>query len=63
VLSEDGLAIDLSRDHKPENPGEHRRIKRAGSFIQDNRVNGTLGVSRALGDFKYKARTDLKPSE
>lgn len=42
-------------DHTPAHPGEADRIRTAGGFVADNRVNGRLAVSRALGDFEYKA--------
>lgn len=63
VLSRGGVAVDLSDDHKPQNPLERRRIEAAGGHVvigdTTGRVDGSLAVSRALGDFKYKARTDL----
>jgi hypothetical protein len=31
--------------------------------VRSNRVNGDLAVSRALGDFSYKARADLPAEE
>ena len=61
VMSRKGKAKDLSVDHKPELPIEKRRIERAGGFIEDNRVNGMLALSRAIGDFEYKQNTILKP--
>lgn len=67
VLSRAGVAIDLSKDHAPQNPGEERRIEAAGGQVvmcdAVGRVDGGLAVSRALGDFKYKARTDLVPEK
>lgn len=46
----------LSRDHKPANPSERKRIEALGGFITERngdvpRVIGNLAVSRALGDF------------
>ena len=49
-----GHAIDLSRDHKPSSPEEAMRITSAGGFVEGNRVNGNLALSRALGDFFFK---------
>jgi len=64
VLCRGGKAVELSEDHKPENPGEEARIRRAGGHVAMigpcYRVDGVgLNLSRALGDFHYKARNDL----
>uniref|UniRef100_A0A0N5AK03 protein-serine/threonine phosphatase n=1 Tax=Syphacia muris TaxID=451379 RepID=A0A0N5AK03_9BILA len=59
VLCRKGEAIELSRDHKPENPAE-TRIEAAGGVVSvDGRVNGGLNLSRALGDHFYKKNTNL----
>lgn len=50
----DGGVVQLSRDLKPNLPEETERIKRCGGVVVNNRVNGRLAVSRALGDFEYK---------
>jgi len=44
----------MSIDHKPDDPIELKRIKAAGGFVADGRVNGNLNLSRAMGDFEYK---------
>ena len=54
VLSEEGCAIALSHDHKPDDGPEKRRIEELGGFVEMGRVNGILAVSRAFGDFEYK---------
>ena len=33
---------------------EKRRIENAGMFVEENRVNGMLNLSRSLGDLEYK---------
>ncbi|KAA0203013.1 hypothetical protein HAZT_HAZT006219 [Hyalella azteca] len=43
-----------TKDHKPFNPCEKERIQNAGGSVMIQRVNGSLAVSRALGDFEYK---------
>uniref|UniRef100_A0A7C9EXU5 protein-serine/threonine phosphatase n=1 Tax=Opuntia streptacantha TaxID=393608 RepID=A0A7C9EXU5_OPUST len=50
--ADEGLAkeaVELSRDHKPELEGEQERILKAGGFIHEGRVNGTLNLARAIG--------------
>lgn len=56
VMSVNGLAHDLSFDHKPNDPFERNRIENNGAYVEDNRINGKLNVSRSLGDFEYKER-------
>jgi serine/threonine protein phosphatase PrpC len=50
VASIDGKTVELSKDHKPEDPIELNRITRAGGTVSYGRVNGGLNLSRALGD-------------
>lgn len=52
----------LSFDHKPYNEDETRRITAAGGWVENNRVNGNLALSRALGDFIFK-KNETKRSE
>jgi serine/threonine protein phosphatase PrpC len=55
--------LALSEDHKPENPKELERIKKAGGSVTNGRVMGHLNLSRAIGDLEHKANEKLKPSE
>lgn len=41
-------------DHKPILPNEMQRIRESGGWVENSRVNGSLALSRALGDFKFK---------
>ncbi|KAG9391709.1 Protein phosphatase [Carpediemonas membranifera] len=45
---------ELSHDHKVTDRDEIDRINSSGGFVSQNRVNGILGVSRALGDHLLK---------
>ena len=58
ILIKDKKLHFSSEDHKPMNDGEKRRIEEAGGRVMIQRINGSLAVSRALGDFEYKQRTD-----
>lgn len=58
-----GVCCPLSYDHKPSNPLEEQRIREAGGWIEFNRVNGNLALSRALGDFSFKRNSSKPPSE
>lgn len=64
VVSENGKAVDMSYDHKPEDEVELARIKTAGGKVtMDGRVNGGLNLSRAIGDHFYKRNKALPPEE
>ena len=54
VLCRNGRALRLSYDHKGSDEHEGRRITNAGGLILNNRVNGVLAVTRALGDAYMK---------
>lgn len=56
-----GKVEPLSFDHKPCNENESKRIVAAGGWVEFNRVNGNLALSRALGDFVFK-RNEKKPA-
>ena len=63
VLCRQGHAVEMSRDHKPMDEGERARIQKAGGFVQEGRVNGSLALSRAIGDLEYKQSKTLPPQE
>ncbi|XP_057423995.1 probable protein phosphatase 2C 60 isoform X2 [Lotus japonicus] len=54
VISRNGEAYNLSRDHKPDLDIEKERILKAGGFIHAGRVNGSLNLARAIGDMEFK---------
>ena len=46
-----------TRTHTPPyatEEDERERIQKAGGFVQEGRVNGSLALSRAIGDLEYK---------
>ncbi len=63
LLCREGKLEFATSDHKPYNAEEKRRIERAGGTVMMQRVNGSLAVSRALGDFDYKRATELPATE
>ncbi|KAH7696189.1 Protein phosphatase 2C containing protein [Aphelenchoides avenae] len=52
-----------TEDHKPYLEKERERIVKAGGSVMIQRVNGSLAVSRALGDFEYKSVPGLCATE
>lgn len=61
VLSRGGRAVRLTYDHKGSDAQETARIKEAGGFVMNNRVNGVLAVTRSLGDTSMKEFVVGKP--
>lgn len=54
LVSKNGKVTELSHDHKPDDQEEMTRIRAAGGFVDDGRVQGIIAVSRAIGDWEYK---------
>lgn len=72
VLCRGGKAVRLTYDHKGSDKQEAKRIMDAGGFVMNNRVNGVLAVTRALGDSSmkefvvgspYTTETELSPED
>lgn len=64
VVAENGRAIPLSIDHKPNLKKERERIYRAGSSVNvEGRVDGNLNLARAIGDLSYKKNMKLSLAE
>jgi len=63
LLCRNGKLEFATEDHKPYNSTEKERIEKAGGTVMMQRVNGSLAVSRALGDFDYKRSADLPAKE
>ncbi|XP_043930404.1 protein phosphatase 1A isoform X2 [Protopterus annectens] len=63
ILCRNGKVNFFTQDHKPSNPLEKERIQNAGGSVMIQRVNGSLAVSRALGDFDYKCVHGKGPTE
>lgn len=59
LLCRDGKVEFFTVDHKPYNPTEKERIEKAGGSVMMQRVNGSLAVSRALGDFGFKRIAEI----
>ena len=53
VLCRDGILAFATKDHKPTDPIEVKRITAIGGKIISGRVDGGLALSRAFGDFEY----------
>jgi len=63
LLCRKGKVTFATADHKPNNPKEKERIVNAGGSVMIQRVNGSLAVSRALGDYEYKNVNSKGPTE
>ncbi|XP_017079722.1 protein phosphatase 1B [Drosophila eugracilis] len=62
VIARNGGGLTSTTDHKPFSPKERERIQNAGGSVMINRVNGTLAVSRALGDYEFKNNMTRMPA-
>jgi serine/threonine protein phosphatase PrpC len=61
VVTADEVRL-ATRDHKPESPEETARIVSSGGYVSETgRVNGTLGVARAIGDCAQQPSVTCTP--
>ena len=49
-----GAAVPLNAAHVCSAPAEAERVRAAGGWVLDGRVNGTVAVTRAFGDIELK---------
>lgn len=54
VLCRKGVAVEMSQDHRPSYLPELKRVQESGGYIDDGYLNGSLSVTRALGDWELK---------
>jgi len=59
LVANDAELRFVTKDHKPTNEEEKQRIEKAGGFVENGRVNKSLAVSRALGDYEMKGNSEL----
>lgn len=62
VCYKDDTVKVLSRDHKPTDKREMKRIYKQGGFVEDKRVDGILAMSRSIGDRKIARHLSSIPS-
>eukprot|EP01016_Furgasonia_blochmanni_P042371 TRINITY_DN5618_c0_g1_i4.p1 TRINITY_DN5618_c0_g1~~TRINITY_DN5618_c0_g1_i4.p1 ORF type:complete len:251 (-),score=34.70 TRINITY_DN5618_c0_g1_i4:35-787(-) len=55
LISEGDMCRRLTKDHKASDPEEQARIQKAGGNIFRNRVEGSLAITRAFGDFELSS--------
>lgn len=67
ITLENGNSIQVTYDHKPNRDDEYRRINASGGFVAPAykgdvyRVNGSLAVSRSIGDLDLFPYVTWKP--
>jgi len=61
VLSQNGNAVALTKDHKATDPEEIERIQKMGGLMIQGKLGGALAVSRAFGDSELKPWVSIEP--
>lgn len=59
VIYKNGKAIKLNREHKATLISEYKRIRKSGVHIYNNRIEGKLNLTRAIGNLAFKASPNL----
>lgn len=54
LCTDDGVAVELTKDHKAALPEEKERIEASGGFVHNGRLDGILAISRGFGDLAHK---------
>jgi serine/threonine protein phosphatase PrpC len=60
VLYKDKKATKLNLEHKTSLQSEFERINKSGAKIINNRIDGKINLTRALGDLTFKQNKELK---
>lgn len=60
VMYKNGQAVKLNQEHKTTLKSEYERIIKCGGQIINNRIEGKLNLTRAIGDLEFKNSPNLK---
>lgn len=60
VMYKNNEAIKLNQEHKTTLKSEYERITKCGGQIFNNRIEGKLNLTRAIGDLAFKNKLNLK---
>lgn len=63
IVRANGALVSMTEDHKPDDKLEKDRILAAGGSVSNNRVDGGLAMSRAMGDYTYKMDRSISQLE
>ena len=63
IICKNGIAYEMTTDHKPELETEKTRIYKAEGWVSEGRVKGNLNLSRSIGDLEYKQNPKLLPED
>lgn len=58
IVTKDGVRI-INEEHDDSNAEEVARIRNAGGFFQDGKVNNLIRVTRSIGDLELKERKHI----